>query len=257
MNKAGSATARRGAGRGPSRPCGVRGNGYRGRSCGPRSERREESRFGEPASRYGISVPATEGFQIERVPRRSPFVSPFLREGRKTARGVPPAGIFGEGKVASAKEKAPRAGRQNLAFGIVCLTAPDRSGRSGRGPRPRPALASTAALPSSPFLGEAVDHLDDPAGDLAELGFTEAARGTCGGAETDSAGDRRLFGVEGDAVLVAGDVGAAERLSVALPFTPLSRRSTGIEMRVGAAGDDVEGAPSTRHQGRRARWPRA
>src|SRR5271165_2418116 len=59
--------------------------------------------------------------------------------------------------------------------------------------------------------GEAIQHLDDHAADLFELRRAEAARGCGGRAETDAGGHEGLFRIEGNAVLVAGDVGAAER----------------------------------------------
>ena len=76
--------------------------------------------------------------------------------------------------------------------------------------------------------GKAVDHLGDPVADLAELRLAEAAGGARGAAQPDARGDRGLFRVEGDAVLVAGDMARPRAFSVALPFTPLGRRSTSI-----------------------------
>ena len=72
-------------------------------------------------------------------------------------------------------------------------------------------VASTSPLPSSPFFAKPVEHLDDQLADLPELGDAEAARGRGRRAEADARGDHRLLGIERHAVLVAGDVGAAER----------------------------------------------
>src|SRR4029079_5223138 len=58
--------------------------------------------------------------------------------------------------------------------------------------------------------GKSVEHLDDHAADLLELGNAETARGARRRAQTHAGGDRGLLRIEGHAVLVAGDVGAAE-----------------------------------------------
>ena len=74
--------------------------------------------------------------------------------------------------------------------------------------------------------GQTIGHGDDPIRNLAEFRFAKAAGRARRCAKTDAAGDHRAFGVERDAVLVAGDMRAPRAFSVALPFTPLGRRST-------------------------------
>src|SRR5262245_35681957 len=56
------------------------------------------------------------------------------------------------------------------------------------------------------LLRQHVEHLDDQLAHLLELGDAEAAGGAGGRAEPHARGDSRLFRVERDAVLVAGDV---------------------------------------------------
>src|SRR6185312_16148334 len=58
---------------------------------------------------------------------------------------------------------------------------------------------------------EPIENLDDQAADLLELGNAEAACGSRRRAEPNAGGDRRLLRIEGDTVLVAGDVGATQR----------------------------------------------
>src|SRR5512147_1963406 len=52
---------------------------------------------------------------------------------------------------------------------------------------------------------ETVEHLDDHAADLLELGDAEAARGAGRRAEPDARGHHRLLRIERHAILVAGD----------------------------------------------------
>src|SRR2546423_8683887 len=59
---------------------------------------------------------------------------------------------------------------------------------------------------------ESVQHLDDELAHLPELRLAEAPRRRGGAAEPDAGGHRRLLGIEGNAVLVAGDAGALECL---------------------------------------------
>src|SRR3954452_3725470 len=61
------------------------------------------------------------------------------------------------------------------------------------------------------LLRQHVEHLDDHVADLAEFRDAEAAGGAGRRAEPHARGDHRLFRVERDAVLVAGDMRAAER----------------------------------------------
>ena len=55
-------------------------------------------------------------------------------------------------------------------------------------------------------------------------------------------GDRGLFRIERNAVLVAGDAGALERGFRHLAGQPLAAQIDQHQMRVGAAGDDIETA---------------
>ena len=69
-----------------------------------------------------------------------------------------------------------------------------RSGSAGSARAPAPSrTASTSPLPSSPFLRQAVEHLDDQLADLLELGDAEAARRGGRRAEADAGGDHRLL----------------------------------------------------------------
>src|SRR5436190_2957056 len=61
------------------------------------------------------------------------------------------------------------------------------------------------------LLRQDIEHLDDQLAHLLELGDAEAARGAGGRAEPHARGHRRLLRIARDAILVAGDVGAAER----------------------------------------------
>src|SRR5512140_131943 len=60
-------------------------------------------------------------------------------------------------------------------------------------------------------LCDRIEHLGDHAGDLLEFGDAETARGRRRRAQTKAGGDERLFRVERDAVLVAGDRRAHQR----------------------------------------------
>ena len=131
-----------------------------------------------------------------------------------------------------------------------CVLAADRASEVGvdreavaerLDARPSPP-ASTSPLPSSPLAASPSTTSTIQSADLAELGLAEAAGGAGGRAEADARGDGRLLGVEGDAVLVAGDVGAPERLLGGLARHALGAQVDQHQMVVGAAGDDVEPA---------------
>ena len=76
--------------------------------------------------------------------------------------------------------------------------------------------------------------------DLLEFGDAEAAGGRRRRAETKARGDERLFRIEGNAVLVAGDGGADQRLFRDVALEALRPEVDQHQMVVGAAGDDVE-----------------
>src|SRR5436190_3536915 len=61
------------------------------------------------------------------------------------------------------------------------------------------------------LLRQDIEHLDDQLTHLLKLGDAEPARGAGGRAEPHARGHRRLLRIARDAILVAGDVGAAER----------------------------------------------
>src|SRR5258707_14759941 len=61
-------------------------------------------------------------------------------------------------------------------------------------------------------LRNGVEHFGDQARDLPEFGNPETARGRRRRAEAKPRGDERFFGIEGNAVLVAGDGRADQRL---------------------------------------------
>src|SRR5690606_26486298 len=89
---------------------------------------------------------------------------------------------------------------------------------------------------------EAIDDLDDPAGDLAELSLAEATGGAGGCAQTDARGYEGLLRVEGDAVLVAGDMRAAQSGLGGLT-SHLFRAQVGeAEVVVGTARNDIDAA---------------
>jgi hypothetical protein len=76
--------------------------------------------------------------------------------------------------------------------------------------------------------------------DLAEFGLAETAGGACRRAEADTRGDRRLFRIVGNAILVAGDEGAAKRGFRGLAGQALRPQVGQHQMGVGAARDDVQ-----------------
>src|SRR5437773_653675 len=84
--------------------------------------------------------------------------------------------------------------------------------------------------------GEAVEHLGHEAADMPELGDAEAARGAGWRADPDPRRDGRLLGVERHAVLVGGDVGAAERLLRDIARQLLGPEVRSEERRVGKEG---------------------
>ena len=117
----------------------------------------------------------------------------------------------------------------------------DRSGSAASSAFTFSRTAASAAASASDALGrQRIEHLDDQLADLAELGDAEAARGAGRRAEPDAGRDRRLLRIERDAVLVAGDVGAAERHLGDLAGQLLRPQVDQHQVRVGAAGDDVE-----------------
>src|SRR3546814_8927987 len=83
-------------------------------------------------------------------------------------------------------------------------------------------------------------HAADEGAHLLELAAAEAARGRRRRAEADAGSDRRLFRIEGNAVLVAGDARAVEALLGDVAGQPLRPQVDQHEVVVGAAGDDVE-----------------
>src|SRR5882672_456370 len=89
------------------------------------------------------------------------------------------------------------------------------------------------------FLRKDIEHLDDQLAHLLELGDAETARGAGRGAEADARSDRGLLRIEGNAVLVASDVGAAERQLRHLTGEALGPQVHQHQMRIGAAGDDI------------------
>ena len=91
-------------------------------------------------------------------------------------------------------------------------------------------------------LGQAVEHFDDELADQLELGFAEAARGAGRRAEANARGDGGLFGVEGHCVLVAGDMGALERLFGRLAGEALGTQIDQHQVIVGALADDIDAA---------------
>src|SRR3546814_8859696 len=62
------------------------------------------------------------------------------------------------------------------------------------------------------LVAQRFEHIGDHVADFLEFGDAEAARGSGGRADADAAGLDRRQRVEGDAVLVAGDRAALERL---------------------------------------------
>ena len=93
---------------------------------------------------------------------------------------------------------------------------------------------------SSSTLARDSADLGNQVADLAELGNAEAAAGAGRSAEPHAGRHRRFLRIERDAVLVAGDVGAAERGFRHLSGQPLRPQVDQHEMGVGPAGNDVE-----------------
>ena len=85
------------------------------------------------------------------------------------------------------------------------------------------------------FSTSAIMHAD-----LLEFGDAKAARGRRRRAQTQTRGDERGFRIEGNAVLVAGDGGADQRLLGDVALEALGPQIDQHQMVVGAAGDDVE-----------------
>src|SRR5713226_4312554 len=90
------------------------------------------------------------------------------------------------------------------------------------------------------LLREHVEHLDDQLADLLELGDAEAAGGAGRRSQADAGSHRGLLRIERNAVLVAGDVGAAERQLRDLAGQAHGPQIDQHQVRIGSAGDDVE-----------------
>ena len=99
-------------------------------------------------------------------------------------------------------------------------------------------------------LRHRVEHLGDELPDLAELGDAETARRAGRRAEPDAGGHERLFRIERNAVLVAGEPGADQRLLRDVALHALRPEIDQHQMVVGAAGDDVEAAALQRRRKR-------
>ena len=82
---------------------------------------------------------------------------------------------------------------------------------------------------------EAFEYVGDHIGDVAEFGDPEAAGSARGRADADPAGLYRRQRIEGDAVLVAGDRGALQRLVGILAGDAERTKVDQGEMCVGAA----------------------
>ena len=89
---------------------------------------------------------------------------------------------------------------------------------------------------------ETLEHVGDHVGDVAELGDAEAAGGAGRRADADAAGLDRGQGIERDAVLVAGDRRALERLVGVFAGDAQRPEVDQCEMGVGAAGDEIGAA---------------
>src|SRR5690349_1217521 len=70
-------------------------------------------------------------------------------------------------------------------------------------------------------LRQRVEHFRDHAADLLEFGDAKAARSGGRRAQAKTRGDERRLGIVGDAVLVAGDGGADQRLLRNITLQPL------------------------------------
>ena len=100
------------------------------------------------------------------------------------------------------------------------------------------------------LLEKAVEHFNDVLPDQTELGFAETTRRAGGGAKAHAGSDEGFLGIEWNAVLVAGDVGATECGFGALTGGVLGTEVDQHQMVVGAARDDIE---PVLHQRRRER----
>ena len=134
----------------------------------------------------------------------------------------------------SAASLSPRAGRSGE--GVV-----NRSGisPSTRGPSPSPRLPSRH-FPPRPWPRARPAPRRYSRRSCLNSAVAEAARGGGRRAETDARGDEGLLRIEGHAVLVAGDVRAAERGFRGLAGQLLRAQIDEHQMIVGAAGDDGE-----------------
>ncbi|QTK78950.1 hypothetical protein AT6N2_C1164 [Agrobacterium tumefaciens] len=89
---------------------------------------------------------------------------------------------------------------------------------------------------------QTIENLDDQLADFAEFRFLETARRAGRRAETDTRGNEGLFRIERNAVLVAGDVSAAEGCFRTLACRVLLAKVNQHQVVVSAAGDDIEAA---------------
>src|SRR5262249_42834907 len=87
---------------------------------------------------------------------------------------------------------------------------------------------------------ERVEHFGDQAANLSEFGDAETAGRAGRRAEPHARGDRGLFRIEWNAVLIAGDAGAPERRFRDPAGQALLAQIDQHEMRIGAAGNDIE-----------------
>src|SRR5262245_9256165 len=90
------------------------------------------------------------------------------------------------------------------------------------------------------LLREDVENFDNHLADLAEFRDPEASGRAGGRTEPDAGGYRRLFRIEWNSVLVAGDVRAAKRRFSDLSGQPFGPQVDQHEMRIGAAGHNIE-----------------
>src|SRR5579885_1723882 len=93
-----------------------------------------------------------------------------------------------------------------------------------------------------PAVRQRVKHFGDQIADLPEFGDAEAARRARRRAKADTRRYGRLLRIIGNAVFVAGDMGAAERELRHLPGQIFAPQIDQHQMRVGAAGDDIQPA---------------
>src|SRR5262245_41032311 len=91
----------------------------------------------------------------------------------------------------------------------ACCPLPDGSTINWKPPAQRDRLAPDPrfafAVAGGPILSQAVQHLDNHAADVAELGSSESSRRAGRRAEPDAGGHRRLLRIQRYAVLVACD----------------------------------------------------